>query len=178
MATSTAHLTVTEMETSPEKWERFELYRGIPIEMTYTKPLHAKILSILTYFLVDWLRNQGGKGEVYGGEAGVRLSEDIRYCFDLAWSKGPLIENEIPKKSLDLMIEIISEGNDMDLMMQKVDDYLHYGATQVWLVFPSRKCIQIFYTDKTSRTFTQEETISGGDFMKGLELSIKELFPV
>lgn len=176
MTTATPTLTVTEMEASPEKWERFELYRGIPIEMTYTKPLHAKILSTLAYLILDWIRNKKGFGEVYGGEAGVRFSEHIRYCFDLAWSSVPLVEDEIPTKSLDLMIEIISEGNDMDLMMQKVDDYLQYGAKQVWLVFPKRKCIQIFLPDNTSRTYTKQETIKDIEFLQGFELVVSELF--
>ncbi len=175
LMTATLTLTATEMETSPEKWERFELYRGIPVEMTFTKPIHAKILLKLGKILLNWVE-QKGFGEVYGGEAGVRFSEEIRYCFDLAWSSVPLVEDEIPTKSLDLMIEIISEGNDMDLMMQKVDDYLQYGAKQVWLVFPKRKCIQIFLPNNTSRTYTKLETIKDIDFMQGFELSVSELF--
>jgi len=47
METTLAKLTVTEMEANPSKWERFELYKGEPVEMTYTKPNHARILMIL-----------------------------------------------------------------------------------------------------------------------------------
>ncbi|MCB1179296.1 MAG: Uma2 family endonuclease [Leptospiraceae bacterium] len=176
MSVTLTKLTVSEMENSPEKWERFELYRGEPIEMTFTKPIHARTLSRLSYLFYNWIENNKGFGEVYGGEAGVRFSEDTRYCFDLAWSSKTLPENDIPSKSLDLMIEIISDGNDMNLMMLKVDDYLKYGAREVWLVFPARKCIQVFLPDNTSKTFTISETISTGEWMKGFELKVSDLF--
>ena len=44
METTLTKLTVAEMEANPAKWERFELYKGEPLEMTYTKPNHARIL--------------------------------------------------------------------------------------------------------------------------------------
>ena len=50
METALAKLTVAEMEADPIKWERFELYKGEPVEMTYTKPNHARILSQLSHF--------------------------------------------------------------------------------------------------------------------------------
>lgn len=169
-------LTVSDMEKEPEKWARFELYRGVPIGMPYTKPLHAKILSTLTYFLVDWIRNKNGKGEVYGGEAGLKLSEDTRYCFELGWSATSLPEEEIPQKALDLMIAITSEGNEIDHVMQKVEDYLQNGAKQVWLVSPARKTIQVFYPDNTSKIYTLKETLTGGELLKGFELPLINLF--
>ncbi len=175
MTANAPPLTVAEMEAHPEKWERFELFKGIPVEMTYTKPLHAKILLKLGRIILNWI-DSSGYGEVYGGEAGVRFSENIRYCFDLAWSKEKLTENEIPSKSLDLMVEIISEGNDMNLMMNKVDDYLEYGAVEVWLVFPVRKCIQIYYNDNTSKTFHESDLIECGEWMKGFKMKPKDIW--
>lgn len=171
----TSTITLTEMEANPEKWERFELYRGTPVEMTFTKPIHARILMKLGKIFLDWIE-KSGKGEVYGGEGGIRLSENIRYCYDLAWSEEPLPDNEIPTKSLDLMVEIISDGNDMERMMQKVDDYLQYGAKQVWLVYPSRKCIEVRLSNNTAKTYTMGDTISVGDLMPGMKLAVKDVF--
>lgn len=176
METTLAKLTVTEMEKNPEKWERFELYNGEPLEMTYTKPIHARILNKLGYKIQNWIESAGGYGDVYAGEGGIKFSDEIRYCYDLAWSDVRITEDEIPTKSLPLMIEIVSDGNEINKLLAKVDDYLKYGAKEVWLVYPTRKSIQVYYPDNTARTFHIEDTIIPGDYIKGFSLPLKEIF--
>ena len=67
METTLTKLTVAEMEANPAKWERFELYKGEPLEMTYTKPNHARILMRIGAKIQNWI-DSSGKGAVYGGE--------------------------------------------------------------------------------------------------------------
>ncbi len=175
METTLVKLTVSEMESNLEKWERFELYNGEPIEMTYTKPNHARILSKLSYLIIQWIKS-GGYGEVYSGEGGIKFSNDIRYCYDLAWSDKQIPEEEIPTKSLPLMVEIVSDGNDINKLLAKVEDYLKFGAIEVWLVYPTRKSIQVYYPDNTAQMFHIEDTIKQADWMKGFSLTLKEVF--
>lgn len=175
METALAKLTVAEMEADPIKWERFELYKGEPVEMTYTKPNHARILSQLSHLIIKWIKS-GGFGDVYSGEGGIKFADDVRYCYDLAWSDTRLPEEEIPTRSLPLMVEIVSDGNDINKLLTKVEDYLAFGAREVWLVYPARKSIQAYYPDNTARTFHIEDTITPGDWMKGFSLVLKEVF--
>lgn len=184
METALAKLTVAEMEADPIKWERFELYKGEPVEMTYTKPNHARILMKLGAKIQNWIDSSSGKGAVYGGEGGIKFTDDIRYCYDLAWSDTRLPEEEIPTRSLPLMVEIactepverVSDGNDINKLLAKVEDYLAFGAREVWLVYPARKSIQVYFPDNTARTFHIEDTITPGDWMKGFSLVLKEVF--
>ncbi len=176
MTINPAKITVLDMEASPEIWERFELQNGEPIEMTYTKPIHARLLMKLGYKIQSWIDSKTGFGEVYGGEAGIKFNEETRYCFDLAWSDIRIDETEIPTRSLPLMIEIVSEGNDISKLLSKVEDYLQYGAKEVWLVFPAKKTIQAYYPNNTARTFHLEDTIGPIEFMKDFSLSLKEIF--
>jgi Uma2 family endonuclease len=169
-------ITVTEMNENPEKWERFELYRGEPIEMTYSKPLHGKILMQLGTIIKTWIQSSG-YGEVMGGESGIRFNENTRYSFDLGWSDTSLPDDEIPSTSLPLMVEIISDSNDASHLLVKIEDYLEYGAKEVWIIYPKRKTIQVYYPDNTARLFHINDTITPGDWMKGFSLSLKDLFP-
>ncbi len=169
-------LTVQKMSEEPQKWHRFELYRGEPIEMTYSYPIHGKTLGDLFFLIKFWIQN-GGYGEVIGGESGIRFGEDTRYSFDLGWSDKPIPDEEIPSSSLPLMVEIISDSNDANRMLMKIEDYLQNGAKEVWLVFPKRKTIQVYYTDNTARLFHINDTITPGDWMKGFVLQLKDLFP-
>ncbi len=176
METTLAKLTVAEMEANPSLWERFELYKGEPVEMTYTKPNHARILMKLGAKIQNWIDSSSGKGAVYGGEGGIKFADDVRYCYDLAWSDTRLPEDEIPTHSLPFMVEIVSDGNDINKLLTKVEDYLVFGAREVWLVYPARKSIQAYYPDNTARTFHIEDTITPGDWMKGFSLVLKEVF--
>lgn len=169
-------LTVQQMIDEPQKWDRFELYRGEPIEMTYSYPIHGKTLLLLGALITKWIQN-GGYGEVIGGESGIRFGEDTRYSFDLGWSDKPIPDEEIPSSSLPLMVEIISDSNDANRMLMKIEDYLQNGAKEVWLVFPKRKTIQVYYTDSTARLFHINDKITPGDWMKGFVLQLKDLFP-
>lgn len=168
-------LTVSEMLQDPEKWERFELYKGEPIEMTYSKPLHGKILGKLFFLIQNWIESSG-YGEITGGETGIRFDEYTRYCFDLGWSDIPLDEDEILTHSLPLMVEIVSETNDPEKLLMKVQDYLKYGAKEVWVIYPKQKTIQVYYPNNTARLFHLEDSITPGDWMKDFTLNLKDLF--
>lgn len=169
-------LTVEEMGMHPERWEHYELYRGEPIEMTYSRPLHGKILGDLFFLINTWIRTVGF-GEVIGGESGIRFGEDTRYSFDLGWSDEALPEDEIPVKSLPLMVEIVSDANDASRLLNKIEDYLKHGAREVWIIFPKKKVIQVYYPDNTARLFHSGDTISPGEWMKGFSLPLDDLFP-
>ena len=164
------------MEKNPERWERYELYQGEVIEMTYTKPRHARILSKLNFLINEWIYRKSGYGKTYTGEAGIKFGEESKYCFDLGWSDKDLDEDEIPTVSLPLMVEIISDSNPMEKMLEKVEDYLTHGAKEVWLVIPSRKLLQVYKPDGTSIFYRENDTYTPGEWIKGFELEIKELF--
>lgn len=176
MVAAANKITVEEMEKNPELWERYELYRGEIVEMTYVKPRHGKVLGKLFFLINDWIYRKNGYGITYGGEAGIKFGNETRYCFDLGWSDKELNENEIPTTSLPLMVEIISDSNETTRMIDKVLDYLGNGAKEVWLIFPYQSLLQVYKPDGTSKFYREEETYVPGEWMKGFELYIKELF--
>ena len=175
MISTVPAITMSEMEENPEKWERFEMYKGEAVEMTYTKPAHGKILGKLFYIIINWIQ-QKGYGEVYGGESGIKFNDQTRYSFDLGWSDTALPEDEIPTKSLPLMVEIVSDSKDAGLLLTKIEDYLEYGAKEVWIVYPKRKSIQVYYPDRTARIFHEKETIIPGDWMREFQMNPGDLF--
>ncbi len=167
---------IVEIEVFSEKEERIEIYRGMQIEMPYTKPEHGRILLELSYKINNWIKKESGFGYIYGGEAGIKFSEIQKYSFDLAWSDTLLEKDKIPSVSLPLMIEIISDGNLLESTMIKVEDYLSFGAKEVWLVFPKRKIIQVYYPNNTSKIFKAEDTITPGEWIKGFSLKVNDIF--
>ena len=56
-------ITATEMEKNPAVWKEFELYEGVPIQMTYAKPEYGILLLRLGFFINKWILENGGSGE-------------------------------------------------------------------------------------------------------------------
>lgn len=165
-----------ELEIFSKEKDRIEIYRGKLVEMPYTKPNHGEILLEIGYQIKNWIKKENGFGFLYGGEAGIKYSQNQKYSFDLGWSETQLIKDEIPTISLPLMIEVISEGNLAENLMIKVEDYLIYGAKEVWLVYPIKKNIQVYYPNNTSKIFKIGDTITPGNWMKGFSLEVKDIF--
>jgi len=76
----------------------------------------------------------------------------------------------------DLAVEVVSESNSAQEVVQKVVDYLSGGSRLVWVVYPDVKQVHV-YTDLTSaRILTEPAELDGGDLVPGFRLSLTELF--
>ena len=76
----------------------------------------------------------------------------------------------------DLAVEVASESNSAQEVIQKVVDYLSGGSRLVWVVYPDVKQVHV-YTDLTStRILTELAELDGGDLVPGFRLSLTELF--
>lgn len=75
----------------------------------------------------------------------------------------------------DLAVEIVSPSQDEAEMAAKAREYFQYGTQVVWLVFPSRKTIQV-HTPAQVITYGMGEVIPGGDVLPGFSLSTAQVF--
>ena len=64
---------------------------------------------------------------------------------DIAVLKGSLPSTPILEKPPFLCIEILSRGDSLENMREKIDDYLIFGVPNVWLLNP-RKRAAFHYT--------------------------------
>jgi Uma2 family endonuclease len=77
----------------------------------------------------------------------------------------------------DLAVEIISANDHYTDVNRKVAGYLKDGVKLVWVFDPKQKTVAIYSAgSKISTTLSENDTLSGGELIPGLELSIKELF--
>ncbi|MCL4250952.1 MAG: Uma2 family endonuclease [Anaerolineae bacterium] len=68
----------------------------------------------------------------------------------------------------DLAVEIVSPGNDADVLQQKRHTYLEKGTQQVWLVYPRLREVQV-YTREAVRIYSGADAIDLSDVFPGLE---------
>ena len=71
-------------------------------------------------------------------------------------------------------IEILSEMQNVNVLMKKKREYFNVGILSYWLVLPSLRIIQVFYTVEDSVVFTHKDRLV--DKKLNIELDLSEIF--
>jgi Uma2 family endonuclease len=182
-------VTQTKRYTADDLWRvshqpgagRFELVKGVLIEMTPTGEAHGVIALWLGHLVLSFVEAHD-LGEVTGAETGFRLAVDpdtVRApdigFIAAARLTAPTSERYFPGPP-DLAVEIISPGDMASDIHSKVIDYLHAGTRLVWVVYPSSKTIAV-YTGSTGATILDQDTsLDGGDILPGFCIPVHDVF--
>ena len=170
---------------SPEYGDRIvELVEGEIIEMPLPNGEHGEVLAILTVKIGHYVLQQG-LGRVATGDAGFVLERnpdgrDTVRGVDLAFiskSKAPApLPNTLLELAPDLAVEVISPSNKVADMHRKIRQLLAAGTALVWIVHPETHTVEV-HTQSGATTLEDDDILSGGDVLPGLEISVRDIFP-
>jgi Uma2 family endonuclease len=76
----------------------------------------------------------------------------------------------------DLTVEVVSPTDFGEDLLQKVKEYFQAEVRQVWLVYPTLRCIHVFEAWNRIRIVTESETLDGGSVLPGFRLPLDRLF--
>lgn len=181
-------MATTRLMTADDLWEledsgncRRELIRGELREMAPPGEEHSRISTMLAARL--WiLLLETGTGSVFGEASFVVARDpDIVLIPDVAFiSAGQLPADRDQEKFIpmrpDLAIEVVSPSDRANDVTDKVLTYLDAGVLMVWVVYPSRRIVNVHRPDGTTRTLTKDDELDGGDLLPGFRLAVSELF--
>jgi Uma2 family endonuclease len=110
-------------------------------------------------------------------DAGTQYRPDVAFVSDERWS----IELREPKKQPwnivpDLPIEVISETDGAEDILEKTRDYFDAGARAVWLIYPSFELVYVYETFHRIKVVTRNEVLDGGDVIPDFRLPLATLF--
>ena len=171
---------------SPEYADRIvELVEGEIIEMPLPNGEHGEVLAMLTVKIGHYVLEKG-LGRVATGDAGFVLERnpggrDTVRGVDLAFisrSKAPApLPNALLEFAPDLAVEVISPSNEAADIRLKIRQLLDAGTALVWIVYPNLQVVDV-HTNAGATTLEEVDTLSGGDVLPGLEIPVREIFPV
>lgn len=167
----------------------FEIINGEIWAMTPAKKKHSKI-SKRIYDRILFFLSEHDLGEVFfetafiledvtDWVAGSRVPDVMFYeCnrYDAHEAENPDDEGKPFILVPDLVVEIISPTDKYTEVNQKLDAYLGDGVKLIWIVDPQRKTISVYEGSDTPKTLREDDTLTGGDVLKGFELGVKEVF--
>jgi Uma2 family endonuclease len=158
----------------------YELIDGTLVEKTMGYGEGGLALDIAR--LLGKYLDQNDLGDLVGADTTMRILPKQVRLPDLSfirWEKFPNRERPaeaIPSIAPDLAIEVLSESNTAGEMERKRKEYFFAGTQLVWEVDPRTRTVDVYTTPDEKVTFTEDDTLDGGEVLPGLKLPVRDVF--
>lgn len=171
-------------ELSHRTGKRYELVKGELVELTPTVWQHGAVTANLTRLLANYVLQQE-LGVVLGGN-GVHTAGRCP-CYRARGGRGfrfakASCVHRLPRGyahvAPDLVVEVLSPGDNFLPVTEKVQDWLRAGARTVWVGDPSERRVNIHKPDAAVLFLTENDTLSDPEVLPGFGCSVKEIFTV
>lgn len=140
--------------TSLEQYEslpedvRAEIFDGQLYYMASPSQDHQTILTELLVSIRNYLREKGGRCQVFPAPFDVKLSDHpltiVQPDIIIVCDKDKL-DGKRCNGAPDFIIEIVSPGNLSDDYIRKLYYYKNAGVREYWIVDPRRKTVSVNY---------------------------------
>lgn len=159
-----------------------ETIEGSPV--TVRNRFHSKSLIKIGTELETWLRLQPPpRGDVLGGEAGVRLRRDpdVTVGIDVVYvSHEVLLQQTGTTRLIEgipvLAVEILSPSDTVDEIDEKIRTYLEYGVQLVWIVDPTDQTVTVYTRGAEPRLFNKNDDLTAEPFLPGFRVPVARFF--
>lgn len=161
---------------------RLALIRGELKKMSPTGGTHgilcARIGTAITNFV-----DENDLGVVFGAETGfiVERDPDTVIGADVAFvSHERMKDVENLDKFLpfapDLAVEVLSPGNTVQEIDEKIALYFAAGSRAVWVFNPKRRTVAVYRSSFDVRILGEQDTLDGSEVLQGFTLDLAKLF--
>ncbi|HTP87401.1 MAG TPA: Uma2 family endonuclease [Bryobacteraceae bacterium] len=76
----------------------------------------------------------------------------------------------------DFVVEIRSPEDSFTGQLRKMNDYFANGTRLAWLILPEEQSVIVLTPDGPPKSFTDTETLDGGNVLPGLSVAVADLF--
>lgn len=178
---SSRQYTVEEFVYERPADERSELVGGYVVMEPPPGPVHGSLAVTLAFYLRDYAQRHR-LGRVLG-EAGYILERgpdtvrgpDVSFVTLDRWREA-LDKTGYLEGAPDLAIEISSPSDTRRKLTAKARSYLRAGGRMVWVVWPKRKCIEVFRRGSPPELLSLADTLDGGELLPGFRLAVARVF--
>lgn len=190
MATVATPMTTEELLALPddgkERWLVAGELREFPREhpMTVRNRFHSRAMIRVGKFLDNWLDEQPQpRGQVFGGEAGVRLSRDpdTTVGVDVVYISADVIVRQTDETTLiegvpTLAIEILSPNDTIEEIHEMIRVYQSAGVPLVWVLNPYDRTVTVYRPGAEPDLLNALEELSGEPHLPSFRVPVARLF--
>lgn len=173
-------LTVKQFLRLPETKPPLEFVDGRVVQKVSPKTTHNVLQGALWTYMRNFAR-ASRLGQViltqrctFGGQSVV---PDIAFFAEGRIARTPsgkLVEDVFVAP--DLAIEILSRGQTVKELSNKLKQSVRKGVKLAWLIQPSRELMHVFRPDAGVLTLERGDTLTADEVLPGFALSVAEMF--
>lgn len=156
-----------------------ELINGRIVEKVTTEE-HGVIAGWLIIEIGLFLRQNPQIKGYLGAEISHRRPQDKsnerRPDVSFRRTDGPVSRATTLQQMPDFAVEVKSPTNDYKELREKAEFYVANGSQLVWLVYPVKRIVEVYFADGSSELFTDSDTLDGGDILPGFTMDIQAIF--
>lgn len=186
MATVAAPMTTEELLALPddgmERWLIAGELRERP--MTVRNRFHSRTMICVGTELELWRRQQSlPRGQVLGGEVGVRLGRDpdTTVGVDVVYVSADVIVRQTQETTLiegvpTLAVEILSPNDTVEEIHEKIRIYQSAGVPLIWVLNPYDRMVIVYRPGAEPDSFNIHQELSGEPHLPGFRVPVARLF--
>ncbi len=95
--------------------------------------------------------------------------------------KGRLPGNASPKGwsqiAPDLVVEVVSPGDSVEPLEEKLEDYQKAGVPLIWVIYPGRRKARVFRLGGPTSLLREDDELSGEDILPGFRCRLGDILP-
>lgn len=125
---------------------------------------------------------QDGKGVGFGSSGGFTLPNGAVRSSDAAWiekTRWEEIDLELRKRFApicpDFVVELRSETDNLQVLQEKMEEYIENGTKLGWLIDPQQQKVYIYRPNSQLEELVKPSSLSGEDVLSGFVLELKDL---
>ena len=81
-----------------------------------------------------------------------------------------------PEVAADLCVEVLSPGNRLGEIQEKLREYFARGVRMVWVVQPEDRTVTVYRTADEGHLLHESATLTGEDVLPGFSCPVARLF--
>jgi len=179
---TTTPITADQLLRMPDDGYRYELVAGELRKMVPAGWRHGasgcNLLSLLSRHVLD-----EKLGQLFLAETGFLLARDpdtVR-APDIAFVHRDHLPENLPKEAFwpgapDLVVEVVSPGDTLGEIDDKVKMWLDAGAALVWVVNPQWRNVTVYRSAIDIKTLTEKDQLDGEDVVPGFRCPVGDIF--
>ncbi|MGB3494171.1 MAG: Uma2 family endonuclease [Elainellaceae cyanobacterium] len=171
-----------EFMALPKDGHRYEIVNGELIDMGNSGALHGSIAIILSSALFTIVNTQK-LGALLDSSTAFKLKNGNRRSPDISFFAKERLQGitQLPMGYLegapDLAIEILSPGNTVEEIHDKLVEYFENGTRLAWVIHPSEHFVLTYRSaQEPDRLLKSVDSLDGEDVIPGFTLPVADLF--
>jgi Uma2 family endonuclease len=181
-AIATKTWTDEEFMALPDDGHHYEIINGELIDMGNSGALHGYVCSTLMILLGGYVR-QHNLGAMLDSSTAFKMKNGNKRSPDIAFFAKERLQGiaVLPSGYLegapDLAVEVLSPGNTVEEIDDKLTEYFENGSRLVWVINPTQHYVLVYRSaHEPDRLLKEKDSLDGEEVIPGFTLAIADLF--